>query len=209
MTYQPQATELLLAEMYADEGKNPGWWHPKSPPGNNHQIFDKALMKFLNGNLYYPDLRNMVIHANDADPYWNPNLPVHIDFCKKAREFLGEQGPLGRMCLWKIVPGHYIAPHTDNYYYHRCIKRWIYFLNLDDQVTDVTFANQKQRSNAGTLLELQPFHEKHAFYNNSQEDWYFVVFDTWDMHMLTNLTDPVKDAAYAKDPARTIYMSPH
>lgn len=207
--YYPQYTEQVLKEIAADEADPRGWWHPKSLPSNDHKIFDRALMKFLNGNLNYSDLKNVVIHANDPDPYWNAAYPNTIQLCRDFKALLNEPGPFGRMCLWKIVPGHDIALHTDNFRYHGHITRWVYFLNLNDSVTEVTFAGERIRSSAGYLVELQPKLEAHFFKNNSDQDWYFLVFDTWDVEALKALTpeDGYKD--YQKDPRRLVYVSHH
>jgi hypothetical protein len=198
-------TEVVLKEVEADEDRN-SWWVPKS---KQHTIFELAFMKFVNGNLNYFDLRNMVIHANDPFPYWNPAFPNTRKVCEDLKVELNQMGPLGRMCVWKVPPKAYLEPHTDNYLYHRMITRWVYFLNLDSSSTLVRFGDEHISSNKGTLVELQPFYEKHEFRNEATTDWFFLVFDTWDMEWLSRVTRPNNDLLYQKDPKRVVYQSKH
>lgn len=208
----PNYTQEILTEIQDDDDsrqaeKDNGWWVPKSYD-NSHTIFERAYMKFVNGNLNYADLANMVIHANDDDPYWNAAFPKTKQFCLAVKSLLGERGPLGRMCLWKMPPGMFLEPHTDNYKYHRVIRRWIYFLNQEPPGVSVKFNDVDMPCRTGTLLELQPAEEKHSFANHSEEDWYFLAFDTWDVEQLRMLSQKFSPK-YAKSPQRLIYLSKH
>ena len=194
----------VLKEILQDEGKGE-WWTPKS---DMHTIFEQARMKFVNGNLNYLDLRNMVVHAQDKDPYWNPAFTRTREVCSGLKWDLQEKGPLGRMCVWCIPAGSRIEPHTDNYDYHRMISRWILFLNQSQETTQVIFDGVLQPADRGNLLRLQPFYQKHYFVNNSNAPWYFFAFDTWDPHKLRKLIRE-DDTAYAKDPKRVVYQSKH
>lgn len=206
----PGYTQIVLDEIARDEQGPKNWWHPKSPPGNNHKIFDLALMKFVNGNLNYPDLKNMLLHARDPNPWYNPAYRATLQVCKALKSLIEEAGPFGRMCLWRVESGKYIAPHTDNYFYHRYINRWLYFLNLTSEQTEVVFADEKIDAGAGQLVELQPFNERHSLKNCSEKVWYFLVFDTWDLDDLRRVTaENLNLARYEKDPERVVYMSPH
>ncbi len=194
----------VLKEILQDEGKGE-WWLPKS---NMHTIFEQARMKFVNGNLNYLDLRNMVVHAQDKDPYWNPTFALTREICSGLKWDLQERGPLGRMCLWCVPPKACIEPHTDNYDYHRMVSRWILFLTHSPEDTTVTFDKEVQPSQVGNVIRLQPFYQRHSFENHSETPWYFFAFDTWDPHKLRTLIRS-DDAAYAKDPKRVMYQSKH
>ncbi len=197
------AASVVLQEIYADEGKGE-WWIPRS---DSHTIFEQARLKFVNGNLNYIDLRNMVIHAKDKTPYWNPAFAKTRVVCDVLRRRLGESGPLGRMCIWCVPPRSRIEPHTDNYDYHRMISRWILFLTSNSD-TKAIFDNSAQPTDNATILKLQPFYQKHEFANNSDKPWYFFAFDTWDPQKLTQLVRP-DDSLYEKDPRRVVYQSKH
>jgi hypothetical protein len=173
-----------------------------------HTIFEQAKMKFVNGNLNYIDLRNMVVHANDKHPYWNPAFDKTRIMCDALRRRLNENGPLGRMCIWCIPPRSSIEPHTDNYDYHRMISRWILFLTHSPTDTQVMFDGVVQASDVGSIIRLQPFYQRHSFENHSETPWYFFAFDTWDKNKLANLT-VTEDHLYAKSPRRVMYQSKH
>lgn len=198
------AANVILKEIQDDEGKGE-WWTPRS---DMHTIFEQARMKFVNGNLNYIDLRNMVIHANDKNPYWNPAFQSTRVVCGALRRKLNESGPLGRMCLWCVPPRAQIEPHTDNYEYHRMVSRWILFLTHSPENTTVLFDNQEQPSALGNIVRLQPFYQRHSFENRSDEPWYFFAFDTWDTAKLKKLVRP-DDHLYEKSPQRIMYQSKH
>jgi len=198
------AVSVILREIHADADKGE-WWIPKS---DMHTIFEHAKMKFVNGNLNYIDLRNMVVHANDKNPYWNPAFDKTRVICGALKRKLNETGPLGRMCIWCIPPKSCIEPHTDNYDYHRMISRWILFLTHSPTDTQVMFDGVVQASDIGNIVRLQPFYQRHSFENHSETPWYFFAFDTWDKGKLTSLSDP-QDHLYAKSPKRVMYQSKH
>lgn len=195
---------VILREIHADEGKGE-WWIPRS---DMHTIFEQARMKFVNGNLNYLDIRNMVIHAQDKNPYWNPAFAKTRVMCDALKQRLTEKGPLGRMCIWCVPPNSRIEPHTDNYDYHRMVSRWILFLTHSSEDTQVTFDKEVQSSQVGNVLKLQPFYQRHSFENRSDTPWYFFAFDTWDENKLAGLTNP-DDHLYEKSPKRIMYQSKH
>lgn len=202
--------DTILAEVATDELIHE-WWVPKA---NTHTIFEQALMKFVNGNLDYTDLRNMVIHAHDPNPYWNKAFINTRGVCEKLANqlsllFPGDIGPFGRMCVWKVPPGHCIEPHTDNYKYHKAIRRWLLFLNLDDSQTYVQFGDDVIRATKGALAELRPAEQQHELANTTSDQfWYFLVFDTWKPSKLSEIPTADLDD-WAKNPKRKVYMSEH
>lgn len=194
----------VLKEILQDEGKSE-WWLPKS---DMHTIFEQARMKFVNGNLNYFDLRNMVVHAQDKSPYWNPAFARTREVCSGLKHSLQEYGPVGRMCVWCVPPRSRIEPHTDNYDYHRMVSRWILFLTHSSADTQVFFDKEVQPSETGNVVRLQPFYQRHSFENHSDKPWYFFAFDTWDPQKLKKLIRD-DDLAYVKDPKRVVYQSKH
>lgn len=196
-------TRDLRREILLDHANE--WWVPKS---SNHDVFERALMKFLNGNLNYFDFQNMLHHAVDKNPKRNPAFKKMYDFCEYTRTLTGHQGTFGRMNVWCVPPGMFIKPHRDMFTYHYNITRWIYFLNLGVEDTEVKVGGIDFKVSAGDFFEFYPAEQYHAFKNNAEVPWFFVAFDTWDQDaLLSNLRTLEPD--YENSPLRRRYMSDH
>jgi len=180
-TVIPNWANILLDEIIADEGKS-DWWIPKS---STHDIFETCFMKFVNGNLQYMRFANMIAHAIDTDPYWNPAFTKIREFCDYTRTITGEAGPWGRMCIWKMPPNSHILPHRDLYSYHGCVTRHLYYLS--DMPLYVEISGQEVTVEQGLLHTFNPFEDEHELINRNDSDFYFLGFDTWDIGRLESL----------------------
>lgn len=174
----------LLSGVLEEIKAEPAPWHTPfarkkySEKSLVHDIFERAQMKFLNGNLNYWDVGNMVKAIDEF--VWNPYLPKTLKACEASRELTGERLPFGRMVIWRIPPQMFIKPHYDNIPYQHCIVRHIWFLNLGPEYTEVEIAGEKINTTAEVLFQFFPATQKHAFKNNHPtEDWFFLGFDTW------------------------------
>lgn len=191
-----QAHELH-AEILADHAND--WFHPVA----DHKIFDQAYMKFMNRNLNYYSFKNMVAHAVEENPEYNTNLPKAREFCEYLRGVVGEYGPFGRMCIWRVPPGLRIMPHRDIFLYHRHITRYV--LSLSDQTSnaEISIAMNNVPVFPGLLFNFYPAFELHTFVNYSESDWYFLVCDYWKLDMLKSALSEIDVDEVNNNPART------
>lgn len=156
------------------------WWLPKS---DKHDIFERAWMKFVSGNLNYFDFNNM-LNLAEEDPR-NPAFKDTYKVCEELKAVLenmnGPYGPFGRMNLWK-VPGYaFIKPHKDDFPYHRCITRFIVSLNHAPNEVEVFIDSTKVEMGRCSMFQFLPATQEHAFKNLTEPDWYFLAFDLWDL----------------------------
>lgn len=152
------------------------WWWPMD---EKHQVFEQAKMIFVNRNLNYFHLDNMIAALCEGDEF-NPALPITRNFCGYSRTLTGDTGPFGRMCVWNLPTGKELLPHFDSFEYHFKIIRNIFIVsdhssrvntfNINDE--DVEFAQ-------GTLFQFSPAVEKHTFKNSSDVPFYFLGYDFW------------------------------
>ena len=176
-------SEKLWAETLLNEISNNGqeWWWPVS---DKHQVFEQALMQFVNGNLNYFNFENMLLSVVEGYRF-NRYLPKTLEFCEYVRTLTNDRGPFGRMCVWQIPPRAELLPHKDSFKYHVMIVRNIFVIskhNNSNSIIDIagTVVNYDQ----GTLFQFHPGAEEHSFKNNSDEPWYFLGFDYWNPKML-------------------------
>jgi hypothetical protein len=156
---------------YPDE-----WFWPKD---DKHKIFEEANMIFVNRNLNYFHLDNMVTAVCEGDEF-NPNLVTTRKFCGYSRTLTGNRGPYGRMCVWNLQSNKELLPHVDAYAYHFRIVRNIFVVSkrTNDKVS-ININNQEVEFDQGTLFQFSPATEMHAFKNTSDEPFYFLGYDFW------------------------------
>jgi hypothetical protein len=218
VSYHLEDSKIILEEINKDYNTN--WYHPKGRPTGlpGTGDFDYGRMKFVNRNLNYFYFRNMVSHAVKNDYNYNPNYTNLLNFCNKQRTILNENGPFGRMCIWKLDAKGYLLPHIDNWEYHRYITRYIFcvsehagaeaLIKIEGTTIDVR---------PGLCFSFYPCREKHEFVNHTDRPWYFIGFDYWNLDKLSeaiineNIT---KDTAipysegYGAYNSQAKYMSP-
>lgn len=163
------------------------WFGPKgtvdgSPgPGD----FDHGKMRFVNRNLNYFYYENMISHALRNTYMYNKNYTETLKFTEFLRTHLGESGPYGRMCIWRLDPECYLLPHVDNWRYHRNIRRYIFIVSEHDTNNAlVKIQGQEIPIRQGLLFQFDPSIEIHEFVNKSNTNFYFLGFDYWDVKLL-------------------------
>lgn len=184
-------------EILADTNNPLGWYSPVA----SHKIFDQAYMKFINRNLNYFDFGNMVA-CTIEDPEYNKSFPTILNFCNSIRELVGQPGPFGRMCVWKVPPGMKIQPHKDNFRYHNCITRYIFCVSPQTTEIKIDIAKHDIQPEQGLLFSFFPAIEQHSFENTSNEDWFFLGFDYWKMHLLEASRRNLNLSAIMANPTR-------
>jgi hypothetical protein len=149
------------------------------PVDDKHQIFEEAKMIFVNRNLNYFHLDNMVAAVCEGDDY-NPNLLTTRKFCGYSRVLTGNPGPFGRMCVWNLQSNKELLPHVDAFAYHFRIVRNIFIISkhTNDKVS-ININNKEVEFDQGTLFQFSPATELHAFKNTSDEPFYFLGYDFW------------------------------
>lgn len=167
---------ILYNEITQD---NKEWFSPIA----NHGIFNQAYMKFINRNLNYFDFGNMVAQTTEPTEY-NPGLIKTLEFCQSLRKEFLENGPFGRMCVWKIPSGMNILPHLDNFEYHKHITRYIFSISEHSDLVKVLISGKYISIEQGTLFKFYPGVQLHSFHNQSTTDWYFLGFDFWRPNLL-------------------------
>ncbi len=181
ISYHRNWAEIVLHEILTDSLNS--WYHPKGPVGGGDGVgdFDYGRMKFVNRNLNYYFPENMISMALKNQYEYNFKYEKTLEFCNFLRPFLHEQGPFGRMCIWKLPPKGYLLPHVDNWPYHRQIRRYIFCVSAHDntqatiKIDDVAIPVTQ-----GLLFQFNPAYEKHEFVNHIDSEWYFLGFDYWD-----------------------------
>lgn len=170
--------KTILSEITSDSEQ---WW---CPINDKHQIFEQSFLKFVNRNLNYYNISNMLLSLIEGYQY-NKSLTKTLDFCNYSRNLTNDQGPFGRMCVWNIPPGAELLSHRDKFKYHYMIVRNIFIVSdHDNNNSHISIQNKTINYNQGTLFQFQPAIEEHAFKNNSDKPWYFLGFDFWNTEML-------------------------
>lgn len=156
------------------------------PKSNEHNIFEKAYMKFVNRNLNYFNVINMVVTALYEEPIYHPGFKNTLNFCKFVREkFNDSASPFGRMCIWYLPPGSFLLPHVDNFQYHNLITRYIFIVSSHSNSNALIKINHELVNfSKGTLFEFSPSKELHQFSNDSNLPFYFLGFDVWKKNKL-------------------------
>lgn len=184
ISYHPETAKELVEEIEKD---NSDWFHPKGPVngGDGPGDFDYGRMRFINRNLNYFYFDSVISMALKNDYTFNPNYPKMLEFCNSMRDVLNEQGPFGRMCIWKMIPKGYLLPHRDNWDYHRQIRRYIFCIG-DQYDTEATIKinGNEIKVEQGLLFQFNPATEIHEFVNHTDRNWYFLGFDYWDIDKL-------------------------
>lgn len=169
-----------LAEIAADNHRP--WWVPYHPR-NDHDIFERALMKFINFNQNAYDFYNMVCLTHEN--HRNPKFPRLYETCENVRASLSEHrghsfGPFGRLTIWKVPEEREIKSHKDDFEYHRCVTRVLYFLNAPAEGVVVRMDGISLAAAAGTAIQFAPAFHTHYLANLSQtEPWFFLALDLW------------------------------
>lgn len=184
------------------------WWVPTND--KNH-IFDTNSMMFVNGNLNYYQMENMVASALYEQYDWNPDLPTTKAFCDFIKsEYHTPDHKFGRMVLWRVSAGCAILPHNDSQLYHKMVDRYILFITkhpsgwvemrIDEFATgEETQHHQLQyniNTDQGCLMRFNPSRERHSFINNTEDDWIIIAFDVWNPGLL-KMCDRLYDANIA------------
>lgn len=200
------------------ESQPDDWFHPVS---NKHAIFEQALMKFMNRNLNYFDHESMVATAVVEGDEWNPNLPVTVEFAKFVRTLTGKDDvPFGRMCAWKVPPGHTILPHRDDFTYHSMIVRHIFFVSKHPPGSIVVNINRRSALvDQGVLWTFDPAKDLHEFRNTTSDNFYFLGFDIYKPEILEEwknkidldavINNPVRLSGFGGPDTRFKYISRH
>ena len=208
-------SEIILDEIKSDS--SPYFW----PKSNKHTIFERAYMKFVNRNLNYFDLGNMMVNALLDDFECNVNFQKTLDFCKFVRKnFDDEFSPFGRMCIWYIPPKSGIKKHIDHFAYHTMITRYIFFVsNHNSQEIDIKINGDPISYCQGKLFNFFPAREYHEFINNSDSDFYFLGFDVWKKNLLDAVSkrfdlqaiklNPLRYNSFGGELSPSKYMSIH
>jgi hypothetical protein len=216
ISYHTEQAASLKEELDADQGS---WFQPKGQPrdGTAPGDFDYGQMKFLNRNLNYFYIENMISHALRGDYEYNPGFPKALAFCNYLREYLDEPGPFGRMCMWKLVGKAYLSPHYDRWAYHHNISRYI--LCVSDHASSeatIRIAGKEIEVKQGLLFSFAPSVEEHEFINHTDRDWNFLGFDYWvpdklksmsELHNVSLTTDVPYQPGFGGFNRRTKYMS--
>jgi hypothetical protein len=185
----PEFFRDIEQEIIADELAE---WFP--PYSNTNLTFEDCKLKFLSGNLDYRSFQNMINHAYRKPGYFNPAFQKVREFAEYIRPITESFGPLGRCTIWNIPPGEVIKPHRDAYVYHKFITRWIYIVKQDTEKTKLIVSREPLITVPGDMFELLPATQTHAFYNNSDEPWYFLGIDFWNISTLDSVPlDPNND----------------
>ena len=202
LTYELQKwAKKVKKEIEADEGINSWYW----PKCQDHEIFEQAYMKFVNGNLNPYYFESMI--AAVKEPYkFNPALPEILKFCRYVRTLSPRHGksPFGRMCVWKLPSGTQILTHRDDYKYHRFVTRNIFIVSENEVCKDVEiYIDQKPVDVKEALLfQFSPSGESHAFNNKSDKPFYFLGFDFWETPQLEVLQTMIDHDKIINDPLR-------
>jgi hypothetical protein len=177
--------DRIQAEIVTDEDKNEWYW----PKTSKHEIFEQALMKFVNRNLNYFAFESIIATVKEGYQF-NPALPETLAFCRHVRSLIPThfRSPFGRMCVWQLPPGKQLLPHRDNYLYHRFITRTIFIVsdNIDNSMI-IKIDNKEVPSQKGCLWQFHPDTELHTFHNTGDKPFYFLGFDFWDERKLAAL----------------------
>ena len=205
----------IKEEILADES-NDWYWPNKS----DNKIFDQAYMKFVNRNLNYYYFPNMVYLAYNREQQFNPNLKVTLEFCKYARSFNNNQGPFGRMCIWRLPPKTQLLPHRDNFKYHNHIVRNIFIISDNtENLFRVKIKEEPVPCVKGTFFQFHPYTDIHEFINESEESMYFLGFDYWYLDKLSAAAAelqvesikilPFQRYLHGGRQTNKLYLSPH
>lgn len=184
-------TEILN---YSDE-----WFWPVD---DKHKIFEQAKMIFVNRNLNYFHIDNMVAAVCEGDEF-NSKLTTTRKFCGWSRTLTGDTGPFGRMCVWNLQASKELLPHVDAFDYHFNIVRNIFIVseNTNDQVK-ININGLDVKFEQGTFFQFSPATEKHAFKNASDEPFYFLGFDFWIPNKLNDLMKKINVVDLINDQQR-------
>lgn len=176
------------------------------PVDDKHKIFEQAKMIFVNRNLNYFHLDNMVATLCEGDEY-NPGLPVTRNFCGFSRTLTRDTGPFGRMCVWNLQASMELLPHVDAFDYHFNIVRNIFIVSehSSDEIK-ININGQDIKFSQGTLFQFSPATEKHAFKNSSDVPFYFLGYDFWVPNKLSENLSKFKNLeTLFDDPNRKIH----
>lgn len=187
---------VILAEINDDDENE--WYWPKS---KDHQIFEQAWMKFVNGNLNYFSFSNMIAQVQEGNEF-NSSFPKTLEFCRYVRLLSREHinSPFGRMCIWNLPPNKQLLPHKDDFFYHRFITRNIFIVsdNSDNSMI-IKINNEIAPSQKGELWQFYPDKELHSFNNTSNRSFYFLGFDFWNAKQLDALQSLIDHKSLAED----------
>jgi len=162
----------------------------------------------------------MVYLAYNREHQFNPSFKVTLDFCNYARSFNDNQGPFGRMCIWKLPPKTRLLPHCDNFKYHDHIARNIFVIS--DNPENLFRVNIKEKPIPcvkGTFFQFHPYTDIHEFINGSEENMYFLGFDYWyldkllvaaaELQVESIAIYPYQRNGYGSRQTDKLYLSPH
>lgn len=177
---------IITDEIAADEGKGEYFW----PKSKSHEIFEQAYMKFINRNLNYFHLENMIRQTTEGNEF-NPAFAKTLEFCRFVRTLSPEhaKSPFGRMCIWNLPAGKKLLPHRDDYMYHRFVTRNIFVISDNTPGSiKINIENQLAPVEQGVLWQFNPDVELHEFENNDDKPFFFMGFDFWNLRLLQALT---------------------
>jgi len=169
-------TQLILNEI--DKDKDQPWISTANP---EFPEFEKNELKSLNYPFLHPTVfleKMQELRQVCLQNYVRPGFNETINFCKYTKDIFGHSGEFGKMAIWKLEPSEKVLPHADLLDYHSYVRRWVYNLNLDSNLTDIIVNDKKIEIQQGWAFELE-LSLVHSFINNSNEPWYFLTFDTW------------------------------
>ena len=189
ITQNTNFANVVMSEIHKDKFTN--WYHPRGKVGGGAGPgdFDHGRMKFLNRNLNYFYIENMISLALKDNYDYNPNYKNTLGICNELRNDLDEHGPFGRMCVWKLPPKGFLLEHVDNWEYHRQITRYILCVGTQEK-SDVMIKINKTPIDVvqGLLFQFHPSTELHEFVNYTDKEWYFLGFDYWNLEKLSKIS---------------------
>ena len=126
-----------------------------------------------------------------------------MEFCNKVRTLTGDEGPFGRMCVWKLQPNKQLLPHVDAFKYHFSIIRNIFIISENpNNLLQVIIDEKPIPVDKGMLFQFDPAREWHSFINDSNEVFYFLGFDFWLKDHIDNFQKTIDIDAVIRNPAR-------
>lgn len=186
--------DMLHSEILDDED-NP-WYLAEDRFAGDNQL----RLKFVNRNLNYYYLPNMVSVAPYKQQQFNPNLVVTLKFCNAAKSIFNTKGPFGRMIVHRLPAGKLLLIENTDIEYYQYVITSLFVINSSDQF-DIHNYTSVIPSTKGSFFQFQPFSDRLKITNNSNGDMYFLTFDNW-------FPEGIKTAAQGMDPMEWLAKNP-
>jgi hypothetical protein len=147
-------------------------------------------LKFLNRNINYRYMPNMVSLAANREQKYNPYFPVAVKFCQRVKTVNQLTGPFGQMIIWRLPPGKVIPAHKNQFEYHKNVIRSMFILTPNTTgLFRTTINGSNINCNRGELFQFDPFNDIQYFENGTSENFHFLTFDNWYKTKLNDAID--------------------